>query len=403
MPTSWRRAPPATTTSASRSRIPWSATIAGSTPARTSSRSRRRAMLRTICMWTQEWSDMPSRSAWTWVMYHQARTCSSELTASRKLSSLRLPRLGARTRASAIASLGGLRFGPSGSGAGTFSSLTRRIVEARAAFVLGPVYPSQGRTPRRSAADGPGAGAGGGVEERRAVVLLGLGRGGGVAAAAHRFPGPVVELVFAAVGAVGGDGGRIAAGLAGGDRFQGREGDAAGQLRELFFAFALLLTSGGAFPGADVGGNRADQTMEARDRPLQRRDRHHLRRPDAGRSSRAPGPGRQSSRREGEDEEQDRGEMFAFYEQAQNREASRLTHVWRSSQMLSCLRQLPLPQARNPSHTGRWSRSCGLRPLWRSAAAGPAASGTTSPRRFHNRSRPSSARPPRRCRCRRRK
>ena len=55
--------------------MPWSATIAGSTPALTSSRSRRRAMLRTICMWTQEWSDMPSRSAWTWVMYHQARTC----------------------------------------------------------------------------------------------------------------------------------------------------------------------------------------------------------------------------------------------------------------------------------------------------------------------------------------
>src|SRR3954471_11908463 len=93
-------------------------------------------MLRTICMWTQEWSDIPSRSAWTWVMYHQARTCSSEFTASRKLSSLRLPRVGARTRASAIASFGGLRFGPSGSGAGTFSSLTRRIVEPTSAFVF---------------------------------------------------------------------------------------------------------------------------------------------------------------------------------------------------------------------------------------------------------------------------
>ena len=74
-------------------------------------------------MWTQEWSDMPSRSAWTWVMYHQARTCSSSLTASRKLSSLRLPRVGARTCASAIASRGGLRCGPSGSGVGTRSSL----------------------------------------------------------------------------------------------------------------------------------------------------------------------------------------------------------------------------------------------------------------------------------------
>jgi len=76
-------------------------------------------------MWTQEWSDMPSRSDWTWVMYHQARTCSSELTASRKLSSLRLPRVGARTLASATASFGGLRCGPAGSGAGTCSSLTR--------------------------------------------------------------------------------------------------------------------------------------------------------------------------------------------------------------------------------------------------------------------------------------
>src|SRR4051794_34708888 len=200
-------------------------------------------MLRTICMWTQEWSDIPSRSAWTWVMYHQARTCSSSFAASRKLSSLRLPRLGARTRASAIASLGGLRLGPSGSGAGTFSSLTGRIVEPGSAL----------------AADGPGARAGGGVEERRAVVLLGHGSGGGVAAAAHRFPGPVVELVQAAVGPVGGDGGRVAARLTGGDRFQGRERDAAGQLSELFFAFALPLAGGGAFFGADVGGDRTDE------------------------------------------------------------------------------------------------------------------------------------------------
>ena len=126
MPTSCSRAPPATTTSASRSLIPWSATIAGSTPALTSSRSSRRAMLRTICMWTQEWSDIPSRSAWTWAMYHQARTCSSPLTASRKPSSLRLPRVGARTCASAIASFGGLRVGPSGSGVGnSLSSFDR--------------------------------------------------------------------------------------------------------------------------------------------------------------------------------------------------------------------------------------------------------------------------------------
>src|SRR4029079_12961008 len=96
---------------------------------------------------------------------------------------------------------------------------------------------------------------------------LGLGRGGGVAAAAHRFPGPVVELVFAAVAAVGGDGGRVAARLAGGDRFQGRERDAAGQLGELFFALPLPPAGGGAFFGADVGGARVDETLEAHGPP----------------------------------------------------------------------------------------------------------------------------------------
>ena len=109
--------------------IPWSVTIAGSTPALTSSRSSRRAMLRTIWMWTQEWSDIPSRSAWTWAMYHQARTCSSALTPSRKPSSLRLPRVGARTWASAIASLGGFRAGPFGSGVGTASLIVRIVRE----------------------------------------------------------------------------------------------------------------------------------------------------------------------------------------------------------------------------------------------------------------------------------
>ena len=73
-------------------------------------------------MWTQEWSDIPSRSAWTWAMYQRARTWSSPLTASRKVSSLRLPLVGALTRASATASFGGLRCGPSGSGAGIRSS-----------------------------------------------------------------------------------------------------------------------------------------------------------------------------------------------------------------------------------------------------------------------------------------
>src|SRR4249919_1115058 len=117
-------------------------------------------MLRTICMWTQEWSDIPRRSELTWAMYHQVRTCSSALIASRKPSSLRFPRVGALTRASAIASLGGLRLGPSGPGAGICSSgVTRRIVGQPAA------------------ANGPGARAGARVEQRGAVVLLDLGSG----------------------------------------------------------------------------------------------------------------------------------------------------------------------------------------------------------------------------------
>src|SRR5436305_1276849 len=332
MPTSWRRAPPATTTSASRSRMPWSATIAGSTPARTSRRSSRRAMLRTICMWTQEWSDIPSRSDWTWVMYHQARTCSSSFTASRKLSSLRLPRVGTRTRASATASLGGLRFGPSGSGAGTFSSLTRRIVEASPAFVLFRPLGYKGRTPPGSTADGPGAGAGRRVEQRGAVVLLGDRRGGGVAAAAHRFPGPVIELVEAAVGPVGGDGGRVATRLAGSDGFQGRQRDATRQRGELFFAFARPLASGGAFFGLDALRDRVDEEVKALDRRLQRRNLSNLGLPHARGAVRATTLRCQRSGRKGEQGEQDPSEMFAFCEQARNREASRRSRVWPQSQ-----------------------------------------------------------------------
>ena len=76
---------------------PWSATIAGSTPPLTSRRSRRRAMLSTTWTWTQEWSDIPSRSECTCAMCHQARTSASALTPSSSASSLRLPRVGART------------------------------------------------------------------------------------------------------------------------------------------------------------------------------------------------------------------------------------------------------------------------------------------------------------------
>ena len=107
MPTSCSSAPPATTTSASRCFIPWSATIAGSIPPLASSRISRSAMLRTTWTWTQEWSDISSRCEVTCAMYHQARTRLSALTASRNFSSLRLPRVGAWTFASSTASAGG--------------------------------------------------------------------------------------------------------------------------------------------------------------------------------------------------------------------------------------------------------------------------------------------------------
>ena len=63
-------------------------------------------MLSTIWTWTQEWSDIPSRSDWTWAMCHQARTSGSALTPSSSASSRRLPRVGARTWAASIASPG---------------------------------------------------------------------------------------------------------------------------------------------------------------------------------------------------------------------------------------------------------------------------------------------------------
>ena len=63
-------------------------------------------MLSTIWTWTQEWSDIPSRSDCTWAMCHQARTSASALTPSSSASSRRLPRVGARTAAASIASAG---------------------------------------------------------------------------------------------------------------------------------------------------------------------------------------------------------------------------------------------------------------------------------------------------------
>ena len=106
MPTQWNSAAAAITTSASRSVIRWSETIAGTIPRRNSSRARRSAMFVTIWMWTHEWSVSSRRAALTPAMCHHALTCGSALTASKSWSRRRLPRVGARIRIAAIASVG---------------------------------------------------------------------------------------------------------------------------------------------------------------------------------------------------------------------------------------------------------------------------------------------------------
>src|SRR5436190_21172663 len=106
MPESCRRHADAITTSESRAAIPWSATIAGATPRRSSRRKIRSATFRTIWTWTQEWSDIPSRSAVVCWTSHHALSWSSALAASMSAWSLRLPRAGARRRISAVSSRG---------------------------------------------------------------------------------------------------------------------------------------------------------------------------------------------------------------------------------------------------------------------------------------------------------
>src|SRR4051812_33311590 len=64
-------------------------------------------MFSTIRMWTHEWSDITSRSAFTCWTCHQAFSCGSALAAANSFSSLRLPREGASMRIAAIASAGG--------------------------------------------------------------------------------------------------------------------------------------------------------------------------------------------------------------------------------------------------------------------------------------------------------
>ena len=167
-----------------------------------------------------------------------------------------------------------------------------------------------------SAADRPGAGTGPGIEQGGAVVLLLRRGGGGVAGPADRFPGAGVELVFAAIAAVGGDGGGIAAGLAGGDRFEGRDGDAAGKGGE---GFAALLAEGGAVFRVDLLGGAVEQMLEAIDRPLQQCDlgNRSVADTDLGRPVAGFGRG-QGGRRQGEGEEESRQSMCAFCEQARD-------------------------------------------------------------------------------------
>ena len=81
-------------------------------------------------------------------------------------------------------------------------------------------YTSQaGATARFTATEGAvGLVMATGPARGRAAILLGLGRGGGIAGAADGLPGLEIELVLGAVGAGGVDRGRVTAGLAGGAR-----------------------------------------------------------------------------------------------------------------------------------------------------------------------------------------
>jgi hypothetical protein len=63
-------------------------------------------MLSTICTWTHEWSDMPSRCAVTSGARHSPFSRSLPLAAASSVSRRSFPRVGARTRTSAIASAG---------------------------------------------------------------------------------------------------------------------------------------------------------------------------------------------------------------------------------------------------------------------------------------------------------
>ena len=246
---------------------------------------------------------MPSRSAWTWAMYHQARTCSSSLTASRKLSSLRLPRVGALHL-------------------GLGDRLLRRLalralgIGGRDALLAhAPTLAGAARVTVRLAADRPGAGARLRVEQRRAVVLLGLGGGRGVAAAADRFPGAVVELVFAAVAAVGGDRGRVAAGLAGGDRVERRDA------RRRRAGWRRPRGAGGA---ARRGARRGSACLTTRIARWKRATGGAIFEIAIGLAVEMPidsvaGAGGEGGCREGERRGQDRGDICAFCKQARDR------------------------------------------------------------------------------------
>ena len=100
----------------------------------------------------------------------------------------------------------------------------------RGAAVDGPGAPSwaacglRSADQRASAAEGQGEVPPWASSARGAAVLLGLGSVGRIARAAQRAPGGAVELVLAAVAAVGGNGRRVAAGLAPGDALQGGGG-----------------------------------------------------------------------------------------------------------------------------------------------------------------------------------
>lgn len=179
----------------------------------------------------------------------------------------------------------------------------------------GDVRPSH---PQALTADGPGTGTGLRIKQRCPVVLLVLGSGSGVTRAAYCGPSFKGELIFASVAAVTRNDGRIAAGLARGDRFERRHRYATGKSREGFLSLAL---QAGAAGGLDALRCSAHLDVDPRAAEEQRRlgGRSSVCQADAGLGAGRVWRGKRGSRDGQGDQGEDGYGVCAFCKQARNR------------------------------------------------------------------------------------